>query len=200
MEPAADSAAMYIGYNGLTRFPFDGSAATQLDSNGAFYVVTDDVTVYYIVAPCIGADDEEGCSTEASIHSVPKAGGAATTLVAEAPEASQLALGGGFLYWIQGVNSKSTIRRMPIAGGQPEIIVTGDAIHLYAVDDTRVVWEHDSTGGSLDAYDVMMAPLSDLTTATLLLHQTNDRVFAMTSDDTAVVWSSAWGKLWLVAK
>ena len=61
-------------------------------------------------------------------------------------------------------------------------------------------WERESSGGSLGAYDVMMAPLSAPTYANVLLHQSNDRMFSMTSDDTAVVWSSAWGKLWLLAK
>ena len=70
----------------------------------------------------------------------------------------------------------------------------------YAVGDTDLFWERDGVTTFSEAYEVMTAPLASPTSATLLLHQDNDHMLSMTSDDTVVIWSSAWGKLWLVAK
>ncbi len=196
MEPAADSLAMYIGYNGLTRLPFDGSTASQLDSQGAFYVVADSAIVYYIVLlPRIGADRRRGRVRHRGQHSLGsyKTGGATTTLVAEAPDASQLALSSGYLYWIQGQGYKSTIRRLPIAGGPPETLVSDDEILWFVVDDTNLYWERNAETAFAQAYDVMTAPLASPTSATVVLHQDNDRLAL--DDGRRHRWSS-WSSAW----
>jgi hypothetical protein len=76
------------------------------------------------------------------VRKVPNAGGAVVELATNRPNAARVFLHGGFVYW-----ARSTIERVPVAGGPVETLGFATNTADFAVDDEYVFWT--TTGGGV---------------------------------------------------
>jgi hypothetical protein len=126
----------------ITSVPLNGGQLTVLASGlaGPNDLAVDSVNAYW--TQLIGDD----------LLRVPLLGGPITTVVPTATSgmslASQVVVDATSIYWSDSRDGASAIKRMPLGGGSPVVLVYGEGAH-YATDGTSVYWTNINDGGSV---------------------------------------------------
>jgi hypothetical protein len=144
-EAAADiagTAGAEIEEPGETETGADACPATQLvdepDTSAIRSLTSDATHLYYAWWPC----DLDDCPPDQDeVRAVPKAGGTPTTLAVEPGSIPfDIAVGGGFVYWIRG--SDRAVMRVPTDGcEEPEVVHQAPGSRAYiAANEGAVYW------------------------------------------------------------
>jgi len=116
-----------------------------------------------------------------SLRSMPKAGGAITTLASGLDGPEHIALDATHAYWTQN----DQVMRVPLSGGTPEVVASGQVWPRFvAVDGTHAYWATSTFIGC--PCSLSRAPLAG--GAVEVLAQPTKSVAYVTLDDASVYW------------
>ncbi|WP_437736144.1 hypothetical protein [Sorangium sp. So ce1335] len=116
----------------IRKVPIEGGESVAL-ATGYFEsheVVLDATHVYWTTpgeGPGVG-----------SVNKVPKEGGTPVALATDQPSPYYIALDETHVYWVN--TSAGEIRRVPIDGGEPVVVISGVSPNDLAVDGTSIYW------------------------------------------------------------
>jgi hypothetical protein len=116
---------------------------------------------------------------------MPKTGGTPTTLASGRPEA--IAVNATQIFWsdISEGLTQGTIMAMPIGGGTPNVLTSGqDLINLIALDTTNLYWT------DLGTESILMMPLGGGTPTTIAT-EINALPEGLVANATSLYWDTA---------
>jgi hypothetical protein len=117
----------------------------ELGSYGFFGIALDADNVYWTVDPYESGCDGGDCSMKGGVMSVPKRGGASSTVVADVDGPWEVAVDASRVYWA----TSSAIKSAPLGGGTISTLASGYGPTRIAVDSTRLYWTDTTANGVL---------------------------------------------------
>ena len=213
VRAAVDETYYYYGVDaigGLRRAKLDGTEDVALLTDPSVVAIAvDATTVYYGTTPTCPED----CEEDATIASVPKQGGTATTLATGLTTTRGVVASGEYVYWLDAKGEQGVIRGAAKTGGPTVNVVEGavgpgQTIASFAVDAESVYWlrvEPTSAAVTYN-YSVWKQPLAGGERVELAAGA--GWVQAIVVDDTAIIWSQNdhangrphFGSIWMLPK
>jgi hypothetical protein len=142
---------LYDAYLSVQSVPVGGGNLTALGDQGigGGIIALDAAFVYWTEYP-------GGWPGAAQIMRTPRAGGPTTVLIGNLWDPRCLTVDGGYLYWseftddwdVPAAPSTGGVRRVPVTGGAPEALFTGQDIASIAVDETYVYFVYEGPGSA----------------------------------------------------
>jgi hypothetical protein len=185
---ASDETNIYSfgGANGpLEKVPVDGSPSSVIAMPGSYVsVATDGTNVYYWASGGTG-----------QLMSAPVSGSGAASTIATTSGGTpgfSLAVTGGLLYWSDLGASPPDILRVPVGGGTPTVLASGDPLvqnrEFVAVDGMNVYWVGGDGAGTVTRVSVSGGTPVSIAATPTPCGGSNRNCAQIAVDGTSVYW------------
>jgi hypothetical protein len=146
-------------------------------------ILVDDTNVYYFT-PVMCEPNE--CEHDGTLVALPKDGAPSSTLATGLGGIGTAVVHAGFIYWVDGTEDGTDVRRIPVGGGDVQVLASGFALISLAVDDTYAYFI-DTNGGTERTSGLWRVPIVGGAKEAIVV--SNSVGLAVTVDDTALVWA-----------
>ncbi|HEY4121893.1 MAG TPA: hypothetical protein VGM56_28700 [Byssovorax sp.] len=172
-----------LDLNLLVRSNLDGSGVAPIGPARIDTVLVDDTNVYYFTP--VTCEPNE-CEDDGTLVALRKDGSPSSTLATGLGVINTAVVHGGFVYWIDRLEGGSDVRRIPVGGGDVQVLASGFALISLAVDDTYAYFI-DTNGGTERTSGLWRVPIVGGAKEAIVV--SNSVGLAVTVDDTALVWA-----------